>query len=228
MKLFKLLIFLALLAGSAQAEFTAGSQTISVFGGFGGSNTNFDFQPGNKEPVTGYGGAFGGQYFYYLRGTPAIALGIDVASSLNGNGRRDDLLTGLNSTERLKSVVELIMARLSYPRGKIRPYIFSGVGVHDSVLQLSAQPQAGVTWLGGGTESRMLIDERETSAALGYGIGLDIFATESLFFGLELRGVWLVGLNTDTTPAITAAGYFRDNKEDVEQGNIFFRAGVKF
>jgi opacity protein-like surface antigen len=228
MKPFKLLILLVLLAGTARADFTAGSQTISVFGGFGGSNTNFDYQPGNRESVTGSGSAFGAQYFYYLRGTPSIALGIDVASSLNGNGRSDDLLTGLNSTERLKSVVEMIMARLSYPHGKIRPYIFSGVGVHDSVLQLSAQPQAGVTWPGGGAESRMLVDERKTSAALGYGIGLDIFPTESLFFGLELRGVWLAGLNTDSTSALTAAGYFRDDKQDVEQGNIFFRAGVKF
>jgi opacity protein-like surface antigen len=210
------------------ADFVSGSQTIAVFGGESGSSTRYDFEPGSERRITGGGGSFGAQYLYYLKGTPAIAIGADLASSLNGNRRSGDMLAGFESTARLKSFVGMMIARLAFPRGPWRPYIFAGIGGHNSSQQLSAQPQAGVTWPGGGTENRMLIDEHKSSVAIGYGIGMDVFATESFFLGMELRAIWLGGLDTDDTAALRAAGFTEHSKEGSTQGNIFFRAGVKF
>jgi len=210
------------------ADFARGSQSIAVFGGLGGSSSQYDYQPGDQRPVTGGGGAFGGQYFYYITSTPALAIGADLASSLNGNRHSGDLLSGYDSTVRLKSLVGLIVARLAYPRGIGRPYIFAGIGAHDSTQQLSASPHTGNTWPGGGTESRMLIDEHKTSAAVGYGIGLDVFPADSLFFGIELRAAWLGGLNNDDNVALRSAGFHIDDKQGLTQGNLYLRAGVKF
>src|SRR5687768_14150250 len=89
----------------AQAEFSKGSQTLAVFGGYGGSATPYDFQPGSEENVTGGGGAFGGQYLYYFSQQPAMAVGFDLTSALNGPSKSDELLQGFDSEGRIKSVV---------------------------------------------------------------------------------------------------------------------------
>jgi hypothetical protein len=229
MKKLGLSIFvIAVAASGARADLSRGSQTAAIFGGAGGSSSNYDYEPGHQRPVTGGGGAFGGQYLYYVAGRPAIAIGADLASSLNGNSDRHTLLSGYDTTARTKSLVGLVVARLSFPHGIFRPYIFGGVGAHDSKQQLSARPQSGVTWPGGGTDERMVVDDHATSAAIGYGLGMDIYPTESFFLGLELRSTWLAGLSTDDTPALRAAGFTDDNENSIDQGNIFVRAGVKF
>jgi opacity protein-like surface antigen len=219
-----------LLAASvpAGADFVRGSQTLAVGLGAGGSYTQYDYQVGKQRNVTGGGGAFGGQYLYYVTDLPAVGVGVDLTSSLNGDKREDDLLNGIDTTARLKSLVGLVMARLSYPRGRFRPYIFAGIGAHHSSQQLSGRPLAGNSWAGGGNESRMLVDERETSAALGYGVGIDMFATENIFFGAEVRGIWLIGLDTDDTAALRRAGFTSHSRDDTTQGNVLFRIGTKF
>jgi opacity protein-like surface antigen len=227
-RLFLAAAAVTLLGSLSLADFTRGSQTVAVFGGLGGSSSEYDYQPGNQRPVTGGGGAFGGQYLYYLNDSPALALGADISSSLNSNRRSGDLLSGNESTARTKSLVGMIIEKLAFPRGTWRPYIFAGVGVHNSTQQLSASPQPGNTWPGSGTESRMLVDQNKTSAALGYGIGTDIFPSDSFFFGLELRGTWLAGLDTDDNAALRAAGFNAHDAQNVTQGNLFLRAGVKF
>jgi opacity protein-like surface antigen len=227
----KLFFAAALVLGSlgvAQAEFTRGAQTVALFGGVGGSSSRYDFEPGKRERVTGGGGAYGAQYLYYLAGSPAIAIGPDFAMSSNGDRDSDELLTGYDTTARLKSTVGLIVARIAFPRGSVRPYLFGGLGAHHSTQRLSARPRGTQTWPGGGTESRMLVDESATSVAVGYGIGLDIFPTESFFIGAELRGTWLAGLDTDDTAASRAAGVTVDEEEGISQGNLFLRVGLKF
>ena len=220
-------LFLSLAAVS-RADFTRGRQSLALFGGFGGTSSQYDYQPGDRSTVTGAGGAFGAQYFYYLTGSPAIAIGADLTSSLNANAHDDSLLSGYDATARMRSFVGLLTGRLSYPRGLLRPYLFAGIGAHHSRQQLTAQPQSGVAWPGGGTDARVLIDDDETSAAFAGGIGLDIFLRDSFFVGAELRSVWLVGLNTDDNAAIRAAGFRVDEKQGVDQGNVFLRAGVVF
>ena len=62
----------------------------------------------------------------------------------------------------------------------------------------------------------------------GFGIGADLFVTENVFFGPELRMAWLAGLDTDDNAAINNAGFTERNKNGLAQGDILFRAGVKF
>ena len=216
------------LAGAARADLTPGSNTLAIFGGFGGSGAKYDYQPGSEEAVTGPGGAFGAQFLRYVKGGPAIAIGADITASPNGDSNSDDLLTGIDTTARTKTIIGLVIARLSYPKGTFRPYLFGGIGGHHCSQKLIGTPRGGTTWSGGGSETRTLVDESKSSLALGGGIGLDLFLTESFFMGVELRGVWLGGMNTDDTAALESSGFNAHNSNDIGQGNILLRTGLKF
>lgn len=218
----------SLVAPKAWADFTARSQTVAIFGGATGSSTQYDYEPGSRRPVSGGGAGFGAQYLHYVSGAPAIAVGVDVSNYWNGDRRSHHTLDGFDSTARVKSFVGMAIARLAFPRGLWRPYLFAGVGGHHSSQQLSAAPSTGRSWAGGGTESRMLVDRHKMSTAIGYGIGLDIFPSERFFFGTELRGVRLFGLNTDDTATLRAAGFHDDEREGVVQGAVFARLGFTF
>jgi hypothetical protein len=215
---------------SHASEFTPGSRTAAIFGGIGGVGTQYSYQPGTDEPASGGGGAYGAQFLYYVKGTPAIGLGFDLTSSMNGTRTDDDLLSGgYNTDQRVKSLVGLAIARLSYPRGFFRPYIFGGLGFHNSSQLLTATPQAGVTWPNSpASGTRVLIDEHKTGFSLGFGIGSDLFITDNFFFGPELRIAWLGGLDTDDNAAIQHAGFTVRDKNGLAQTNLLFRAGWKF
>jgi hypothetical protein len=225
-----MMALIAALGAVAHADFTPGSQTAAIFGGFGGSNTQYSYQPGTDRPVSGGGAAFGAQYLYYVRNSPAIAVGFDLASSMNGTRTDDDLLAGGYDTDaRVKSTIGLFIAKLAYPRGLFRPYLFGGLGFHSSSQLLTATPHAGVTWPNAPANgTRVLVDEHTGGLSLGLGIGFDLFLTETLFAGMELRGSWLQGLDTDDNAAVRNAGYTARDTNGVTQGNIFFRTGVKF
>jgi len=162
------------------------------------------------------------------KGSPTVAVGVDALGSPNGTFHSDELIGGVNTEARMKSTVVMAVAKLAFPRGTFRPYLFAGLGGHSSSLFLSGQPQAGVAWANGGSDTRVLVDEHKTSVAIGYGIGLDAFLNENFFLGLELRGTQLGGLRTRPTAAATAAGFTMEDKGPVEQGNILFRLGWKF
>jgi hypothetical protein len=218
-------------SSGAYADLTKGSQTAAIFGGVGGSETQYDYEPGDRENVTSGGGAVGAQYLYYVTGNNIFSIGVggDVAHSFNSDNDTDEMLDGKNASARLKSTVVLPIVRATFLQGVFRPYIFTGLGFHSSSQKLTATPQAGTTWSGGGTETRTLIDENATGLAVGGGIGVDIFPTESFFFGMELRGAWLNDLDTDDTLAIRNAGYTEDTDSNgISQGNLFFRVGMKF
>jgi opacity protein-like surface antigen len=218
------------MAGIARADFSKGDQTIALFGGGGGSWDLYDLKGPDKAPVTGGGGAFGGQYLYYLSGTPAIAVGIDGTESMNGTDRSNVLIEHTNTSASMKSTVVMAIARLSFPRGVCRPYIFTGLGGHSSSLFLSGKPYGGQTWSDGGTDSRVIVDQHRTSVALGYGVGMDFFPAENFFFGVEVRGVWLANLNREITAQGSASGISSDSDYDgaVTQGNILGRLGWRF
>jgi hypothetical protein len=221
-------VLLVALSAAAHADFTAGSSQLAVFGGFGGSSDRYDFGGRKDEAVTRPGGAFGAQYLYYLMGTPGFAIGFDGNVSLNNDRHTGDLLNGASATTRLKSVIGLFIARLSFPKGTFRPYVFGGLGVGRGSLFVSAKPTFGNAWSDGGTDSRVLIDEKETSPAVAGGVGLDIFPTESFFFGVELRGTWLGTLEPRETAEARALGFELRDTEAVSQGNAFLRMGLKF
>lgn len=217
-----------LASGAGAADWTKGSQAVVLFGGAGGSSSEYDFNGPENDPVSGVGGAYGAQYFYTLTDHPSVAIGADIAVSPNGTREADDLLGGVDTDARLKSVVGMAIARLQFPRGTWRPYVFGGIGAHHSSLELSGRPRSGATWPNGGSDPRMLVDQEKTSVVLGTGVGIDIFVTERAFLGFELRNAWLLGLDTGLTAAGTAAGYRDDSDSIIAQGNIFMRVGVQF
>lgn len=221
-------VFTPFIAAHSYADLKPGDTTVAIFGGAAGSNTSYDFRGNDEKSVTGGGGGFGFQALHYTPNSLATAIGLDVAHSPNGTGRRDDMIHGFESDARLKSTTVLFMGKLIFPKGKLRPYLFSGIGVHSSSLFLSAHPLSGRTWSDGGTDTRVLVDERKTSLALGYGIGIDIFPVENIFFGLELRGVWLGGLRRRLTREAQVNGLGLRDDGSVEQGNLFARVGIKF
>ncbi len=227
-KIVSMMMLISLAVATARAELSKGSQAVALFGGVGGSSDRYDFNGPEDKPVTGGGGAWGAQYVYYLKASPAIALGADLSKSSNGSLRTDELIANSDATARLKSTICMILARLSFPRGTWRPYIFAGVGIHDSSLLLSAKPHPGTTWVNGGTDSLVLIDDHKTSAALGYGVGLDLFFSERVFLGIEARETLLAGLRADTTANADALGLSLRHRHSVHQGNILFRLGWKF
>jgi opacity protein-like surface antigen len=223
-------VFVALIStiATAHADFVKGSQTLALFGGAGGSSDRYDFRGPDDRPVSGGGGAWGAQYLYYVTAFPAIAFGADLNRSYNGNFHSDHLIGNTNTTARLKSTIGMLIARLSFPRGRWRPYLFGGVGVHHSSLFLSGQPAPGDSWPDGGADSRVLIDRHQTSVAVGYGVGLDAFVSETIFVGVELRGTVLGGLKPEETAAARSAGLSLRHDTIPSQGNIFFRLGYKF
>src|SRR5581483_4615247 len=100
------------------------------------------------------------------------------------------------------------IVKLAYPRGHCRPYVFAGVGGHDSTLTLSGVPAPGVPW----PLSGQLIDKSSKGAAFGGGIGLDIFMTDSFFMGLEYRVIDLAHVRSDVTA--DAKNTFFTSKDD--------------
>lgn len=215
-------------SGISHADFVKGSQSVALYGGFGSSSSEYDYHPGDKDSVSGAGAAFGGQYLYYVKGSPAIAIGADFLAAPNGTRHSDDPLHGFNTDARLKSQVGLITARLAYPKDQIRPYIFTGIGAYTGSQQLSAQPVAGNQWADGGTDRRIMLDDHRTGAAVGFGIGLDLFPTESFFIGTELRGTWLAGLRAKETQALRDAGFHADNEDGTVQSYVLMHLGWKF
>jgi opacity protein-like surface antigen len=217
------------MASWAHAEYKAGSQSVAVVGGLGWAGGEYQYQPGSDDPVSAGGGAIGGQYLYYFRGSPALGVGFDLTKSFNGTRSQDDVLTNFDTDARVKSLVGMAILRLSYPHGFFRPFVFGGMGFHDSSQTFTATPRGATTWPNApATGTRTLIDESKTSFAMGGGVGFDIFPRENFFIGTELRAVWLAGLDTDENEAIRNAGFSMRDKTDISQMNILMRAGVTF
>lgn len=206
-------------------EIKRGNSLLTLQGGIGASGAQYDLHGPEEHPITATGGAWGAQYLYFIRDSPAIALGVDGIRSANATYRADDLIDGFDSAHRLKSTVFLAVAKLAFPRGTFRPYVFGGVGMYDGSLQLAARPRSGRTWSDGGSDTRILVDQDQAGPAIGYGIGMDLFATEQFFLGFELRNTWLGGLDRERTGAAVASGIGIFEKGSVSQGNILVRLG---
>jgi opacity protein-like surface antigen len=216
----------------AHADFKQGSQTLSVEIGAGGSSKEFawsDVQAGARdEQVSDTGGSLGLQYVYYLKGSPAIGLGLDLI----GNGLEDhdasNVFPNYDSTSHFRPGTTLAIMRLAYPKGVFRPYILGGLGFHTTRFLLQLRPNGSSTWSDTGTnETRDIVDDKATGFAAAFGFGADAFITEAFFIGMELRGTYLGKTNYGVTPAGRALG-FNEVDDDLSVGNILFRTGFKF
>lgn len=77
------------------------------------------------------------------------------------------------------------------------------------------------------TERRAIVDGSGTGIAVGFGVGIDIFPVEAVFFGLEWRANYLGSTSYGVTATGRNAG-FTEAKNDLSVSQIFLRGGVKF
>ena len=224
-----IVILLVMSAVSAQAATGKGSLMVAAFGGAGFSSSKLDLgNTGGDDFIAKGGGASGAQVVYFFKDQPAIGFGIDGSYTHLRDRDTTDLVFGANAKSHLNSTVILAIAKLAYPTGHVRPYVFGGLGTHRSTVFTTAQPFAPYAWSDTSTsENRVLIDETRTSLAIGYGVGLDVFLTDEFFVGAEYRGIFLAHRDFDQTAGATSAGLrFEDNSLDVEA--LLLRIGVKF
>jgi opacity protein-like surface antigen len=227
----KLLLAVSLIIASMPvgAETGKGSLQIAAFGGLGFSSSKYDLGiTGGEEPVAKGGGTAGGQLVYFFKDQPVLGIGIDGSYTHLSDRDTIDLVRGANATSHLSSTVILAIAKLAYPTGHVRPYVFGGMGTHRTTAFVSAQPFAPFTWNDTPTtENRVLLDETKTSLAVGYGVGLDVFFTDEVFVGMEYRGIFLAHRDFDETAGASSDGLsFERGSLNVQA--LLFRAGVKF
>ena len=229
MKKFLLALSLIIISNPVRAETGKGSFQVAAFGGLGFSSSKYDLGvTGGEEPVAKGGGAAGGQAIYFFRSQPALGIGIDGSYTHLNNRDTTDLVRGANATTHLNSTVIMVIGKLAYPTGHVRPYVFGGLGTHRTTAFVSAQPFAPFTWTDTGTsESRVLLDETKTSLAVGYGLGLDVFFTDEFFTGLEYRGTFLAHKDFDETAGARSDGLsFKDGSLNAQA--LLLKIGVKF
>lgn len=221
------------LAAPAFADYLPGSQTINVQFGGGGSDNEFEWSKvrsdGRDVDATDAGGALGGQYIYYVTGQPAIGLGLDISHNFLHDHAETGIFPNLDSNSHFRPTTVLAVAKLAYPRGKFRPYVMAGVGVHNTHFLLELTPN-GAVWADTGTrETRKIIDGSASAAAVAWGVGADWFPTakDNFFLGLELRGNYLASANYGVTAQGRAAG-FTEASDDLSFSNLFLRTGWKF
>ncbi len=222
-------VVLAFVSVSARAETGKGSNMLAIFGGGGYTTSKFDLgNTGGRERVADGGGTWGGQWIYFFKDHPVVGLGIDGSHTRLDDHETLDLVFGANSTSHMRSTVIMAVAKLAYPTGHVRPYIFGGLGGHRSSVYLAAQPYGGAAWSDTHTtERRVLLDESKSSLAVGYGFGFDVFFTDEVFLGLEYRGTFLGHDRFDETPAAESAG-LRFERSGLNTQALLLRAGVKF
>jgi len=225
-KLILVLSAMTLLSSGAWADLQKGSQTLSVFLGGSGSNSTLDLsgsQQGN-EPIGDGGGAVGASYLYYVKSEPLIGVGLDFNASRLSEDHSRNLIFGNDSNTYANSDILMLIGRLAFPSGKLRPYIQGGVGFDTTLIHMTSQPQVGHTWADTGTiETRTLFDDRSTTVAAGWAIGMDWYLTERFLLGLEYRNSYFRAKQSPTA-AGTALGLY-DVNEGWDISNLFLRIG---
>ena len=223
-----LIVFTLLILGvaGARADLQKGSQSASVFFGGAGSNSELDLGGSGKgNDMIGHGGgALGASYLYYVRNEPLVGVGLDFNASKLDTDHSRDLFPGNDSNTYAHSAIVMAIARLAYPRGKLRPYIQGGLGFDSTYIHMDSQPQSGRTWSDTGTtENRTLFDDRSTTLALGWAVGMEAYLTEHFFLGLEYRNTYF-GAQQSPTAAGRAQG-LHDINDGWQISDILFRLG---
>lgn len=227
----RIILALPLIALStlAFADLQKGSHLLSLYGGAGFTSSQFEYGvTGGEEPVADGGGSWGAQWVYVVKDTPSIGLGLDASISDLSEHRTLDLVRGSDSTSSMRSAVLLAIARLTFPTGRARPYIFAGIGAHRTRASISAKPYGTNTWSDTSTtESRVLLDETKSSLALGFGVGIDFYVTQRLFLGTEFRAVALGHRRYDQTAQAASVGLDLQ-KNGLDTQALLFRLGLQF
>jgi len=202
-----LLVIMAV--NSAQADYTQGMTMFQIYGG-GAVLSGRYHQPGVSKDEQDYadgGGVIGGQFLYYISDNPCIALGFDVSHADFDSHNSYLLLPNRYTQSSAKNTTGLIIARVAYPKGRVRPYIQGGLGAQSTSLSLDGTPINASTWTDTPTtETRRLLDSSHIGPALEGAIGLHVYLTPRFFVGAEYKVMELIGKDFSPTAAGATEG----------------------
>jgi opacity protein-like surface antigen len=198
-------VLLFFLAAPAHADYSQGMTMFQIYGG-GSVLSGRYHQPGVSNDEQDYadgGSVIGGEFLYYISDSPCIALGFDVSHTDFDSHDSFLLLPNRFTQSTAKNTTGLVIARVVYPRGRVRPYIQGGLGAQSTSLTLDGTPINSTTWSDTPTtETRQLLDSSHVGPALEGAIGLHVYITKRLFVGAEYKVMEL--FEQDFSP--TAAG----------------------
>jgi opacity protein-like surface antigen len=221
-------------AGIAFGELKAGSQTLSIQAGGGSSSNEYNWQGTgaatnvSNQKATDPGGAVGGQYIYYLSSKPTFGIGADINYTFLQGRETGEVLQDFSTGTRFRPLTVLSIAKLTFGPGRLHPYLFGGLGFHQTSFLLQLTPKPGQVWSDTGTsETRRTVDGTGTGFAAAVGFGLDMFVSPNVFVGAEVRGTHLGTANYGHTAAGTALG-MGDLKGSINLTNYLVRIGTKF
>lgn len=192
-------------AAPVRADYDKGTTMFQIYGGGAGLSGRYH-QPGVNKDEQDYadgGSVIGGQFLYFISGSPCLALGFDVSHADFDAHESYQLLANRFTSSSANNTSGLIIVRLAYPKGRFRPYIQGGLGAQATSLTLDGTPTNSIPWSDTKTtETRRLLDSSHVGPAFEGAVGVHIYLMERLFVGVEYKALDLVG--KDFVP--TAAG----------------------
>ncbi len=224
-----LVVGLSLGVSVAHADYHKGTTSFQIYGGGAGFGGRYDLPARDDErPYADGGGVIGGQFLYFIKDMPSLAVGFDVLHAGFDRHNSTLLLPNRYTQSSADNTAGFFVGRLSYPKGRFRPYVQGGVGVHHTALQLQASPINGFSWPDTGTsEDRNLYKEGHTGPALEGAIGIYFYFVENFFIGAEYKEIGLFGPDFSPTMAGRSEG-LGDTKGSVGESMIGFMAGFGF
>lgn len=214
----------------ARADYTKGTTMFQIYGGGALSGGQYR-QPGVNKDEQYYadgGGVIGGQFLYFITDTPSLALGFDISHAGFDDHDSFQLLTNRYTQSSADSTSGLFIARLSYPKGHVRPYIQGGLGAHHTRLSLDGTPINGTSWSDTGTtETRSLLDDGHMGAAAEGAVGVYFYFSEKFFIGVEYKVLALMGKDFSPTNAGVREGLLSPDG-GVGESAIGFTLGLGF
>jgi len=182
--------------GKAFADYAKGTTMFQIYGGGAGLGGHYN-QPGmnrDEQDLADGGGLIGGQFLYFFHDNPCLAAGFDISHASFDDFNSSQLLANRLTTSSADNTTGVAILRLSYPKGRFRPYIQGGIGAHHTSLSLTGIPINGSTWSDTGTtESRQLLNDGHIGPAFEGAVGMHIYFTERFFVGAELKILALPG-----------------------------------
>jgi opacity protein-like surface antigen len=222
-------LMMTLVSVSAHADYTQGTTMFQIYGG-GAVLSGHYAQPGISRDEQDYadgGSVIGSQFLYYISDSPCVAMGFDVSHTDFASHESFLLLPSFYTQSSAKNTTGLIIARLAYPKGRVRPYVQGGLGAQSMTLTLDGTP-VNSTWSDTGTtETRQLLDSREIGPALEGAIGLHVYLTKRLFVGAEYKVLELIGKDFSPTSAGQTEGIVKTSGI-VTESSIGLMLGLGF
>lgn len=156
-------------AASARADYSKGMAMFQIYGG-GAALSGRYRQPGVNKDEQDYadgGSVIGGQFLYFISDSPCVALGFDVSHADFSAHESYQLLINRFTSSSAKNTTGLVIARLAYPKGRIRPYIQGGLGAQATSLTLDGTPIHSSSWTDSPTaETRQLLNSSDVGPAV--------------------------------------------------------------